>query len=177
MKNKLFIFLLLVVFVSVIFTSCGGDNPKIVKEVKVESKTIPATTYTVGETTITLSPVREGYILSWEAKGKNVDDFEIYASLGDKASIFPLTSYIRNDITVSGPSSSIQIHDGTPYTVYSYYGSSGTANSDPDKWSAWVSKSNNVLHGSNSYYFGVRTVSGTEYSNIRWTKEKFTLND
>jgi hypothetical protein len=171
MKNKILILALLVIFVSVSFMGCGGDSPKRIKEVTVTPKTIPAVK--IGD--VEISPAIEGYILSWEAKGKNVITFEIFASLEDKASIFELSASARNDITVTGPGS-------TTYgdTIFYYSdGSSGPANSDPDKWSVWVSKENySVMPGTKDYYFGVRTMSWTdEYSNIRWSKDKYALKN
>jgi hypothetical protein len=144
MKNKALILALLVVFASVVFTSCGGDNPKIVKEIKVDKTT-------------------DGlyYILSWDAIGKNVEGYRVYASMEDKASIFQLSSNVTNR---------------TKYNL----DSTSTDNGDADKWNARVlvsSYSDYRLSGSNEYFFGVRTYSmaSDEYSNIKWTKGKYAL--
>jgi hypothetical protein len=143
MKNKLFILALLVLFVSVLFTSCGGDNPKMVKEVKV-------------------STVTGGYILSWEAVGKNVADYEVFAKQKDKASANHVAG-ATNKTAYSGFAEN-----------YGYLYPTGPVNSDLDKWYAGVSKINDLPAG--DYYFGVRTFSTEDhYSNIKWTKDTYPL--
>jgi hypothetical protein len=136
MKNKILILALLVVFVSVSFIACGGDSPKKVKEITV----IP-----VGS---------EGWILSWEVKGKNITDCQVVGKMEDKATI---------EILTHGDNRSILTATG------------GSPNSNPDVWYAFVDKED-YYYISGDYYFGVRTISAAgEYSNIRWTDSKYSL--
>jgi hypothetical protein len=142
MKNKVLILALLVVFVSVSFIGCGGDNPKKVKEVKVQQ---------VGA---------EGYILTWEAVGKNVAGYQIVAKLEDKSSIFELYTLVTNQATFQSVLG----------------GLIALPNTEADNWTALITMYDGPIFGTYSYYFGVRAYSTIEdYSNIRWTKDKYTL--
>jgi hypothetical protein len=138
MKNKFLILALLVIFVSVSFIGCGGDSPKMVKEITVTQNG------------------SDGWILSWEAVGKNVVGYQVLGKMEDKATVITL-KYGDNEriITTAG---------------------GGSINTDPDKYYAYVDRINYNVYISGSYYFGVRTFSTeTDYSNIRWTKDKYAL--
>jgi hypothetical protein len=138
MKNKVLILALLVLFVSVSFMGCGGDSPKIVKEVKVDK-------------------ITGGYILTWDAVGKNVTDYMVFAKLEDTSSIFPMTQ-----------GSNTKKWDGSKFVK----------NDDADKWTAYIDDEDGPVTGSKSYFFGVRTLSTMDdYSNIRWSKEKYALTN
>jgi hypothetical protein len=141
MKNKFFILALLALLIPVIFTGCGGDNPKIVKEVKV-------------------SPINGnyGYVLTWDAVGKNVAGYEVYAKQEDKSTANPV-AYGQNFVSYNSNM------DPSP-------------NSDADKWTAIVFSSpvTTSYTITSDFYFGVRTISTeTKYSNIRWTKDKYKV--
>jgi len=138
MKNKKsWVGILAVVLVfGLVVTGCGGDNPKRVKEVKV-----------------TQLSDGTGWVLSWEAVGKNVAMYSVYAKQEDKSSV-------------------IELEDASATNLYVYSNSTPVPNSDNDKWYALVYKDDLP---SGSWYFGVRTMSTySDYSNIRWTKEKYT---
>jgi hypothetical protein len=156
MKNKSLILAILVIFVSVSFIGCGGDSPKMVKEIKVTTAS-------------------DGYILTWDAVGKNVLDYEVFAKQEDKASIFRIASglgdmmYSGGEIGFSGV-----VTNQMAFTIVGNY-LIPTANSDTDKWYAVIYKEN-LVPKNGKYYFGVRTISTTaDYSNIKWTKDTYDL--
>jgi len=150
MKNKIFMLALLVLFVSVLFLGCGGDNAKPVKEFTVTAMTGDGY-YGKGS-----------YLISWEARGQNVDGFGVYFMEKDK------------------PSSIWAVARGTNRVVYSASGGS-TVNSDFDKWNArvWSAENPSTYLHSLEGHFGVRAASMmgiSDYSNIVWSKDTYKIN-
>jgi hypothetical protein len=165
MKNKFLVLALLVIFLPVSFTSCGDNSPKAVKEVNVTA---------VGT---------DLYLLTWEAVGKNVLDYEVLAKQKDKASVFQIAVGIGD---LSGATDfdtfsivTNQLAGGFVTNQVAFISSGGTVipapNTNIDKWYAVISKTNMVpVNG--KYYFGVRAISTTaEYSNIKWSKDDWGL--
>jgi hypothetical protein len=173
MKNKILILALLVVFVSVSFMGCGGDSPKAIK-----AKDITVEPYSISITGDALGPVDNGYILRWEAKGKNVADYIIYAKKEDNASVKDVGTIVTNEVTYTS---------GSNVFDYGGYSPRYTKNDNFDKWNGIISSDSFTTELPTSprtyadydgdYYFGVRTVSidGNDYSKIVWTKEKYTI--
>jgi hypothetical protein len=165
MKNKILILAFLVIFVSGLFIACGGDSPKAVKEVKVA---------TVGT---------DYYILTWDAVGKNVLDYEVFAKQKDKSSIFRIAVGIGDlsggtDFeTFNILTNQIAVGFVTNQIAFIPFGNDfiPSPNSDVDKWYALISRENMVpVNG--QYYFGVRTIStNADYSNIKWSKDAYGL--
>jgi hypothetical protein len=156
MKNKILVLALLVLFVSVLFTSCGGDSPKMVKEVNVQA---------VGNIS---------YVLTWEAVGKNVLYYEVLASQEDRASIFQIAGSINN---ISDFNDFEDFGLVTNQFAITPSGNNITIspNTNVDKWYALIDREN-FVPVSGKYYFGVRTIStNADYSNIKWTKDTWDL--
>jgi hypothetical protein len=165
MKSKFFVSVLLI-FVSVSFITCGGDSPKMVKEVKVTAVGI------------------DYYILTWEAKGKNVLDYEVFAKQKDKSSIFQVAAGISDlsgsiDLDGNPSIATEKLAGGIVTNQVTFVSLANTftfaPNTDVDKWNALVSTIN-IVPVSGKYYLGVRTIStSADYSDIKWSKDEYNL--
>jgi hypothetical protein len=135
---------LLVLFVAAFtLTACGGDNAKPVKEINVLKLNDDA-----------------GYILSWDAVGRNVAEYIAYAQLKDKRTVYEIW--------------------GGEYSVWEGYSVSAAGvwseTFVADKWYAYVGPQNVFITG--DYHFGVRSVVHMgvgDISKIRWTKDTYNI--
>jgi hypothetical protein len=185
MKNKVLILALLVAFVSVSFMGCGGDSPKAIKakDISVNEYSVTVTGYD--------KALEKGYMLTWEAKGKNVASYIVYIKKEDNATandIGEATNLVTYNSGVNNYASASELSYISAYGVNTR--AKPAQNTNPDKWT-FVFDSANLCTGSvynpgngttsywdmnGSYYFGVRTVSFTnDYSNITWTKDPYTI--
>jgi hypothetical protein len=170
MKNKLFILILLVLFVTVLITSCfWGDIPKAVKEKDIKSAEYKVNVKDVGV-------IENGYILTWDAGGTNIINYEIYAKKEDNASVIKLGSATNKFTYTSGDNTealkftqNTNIGDKWTYAISSRAFTTKKADGKDDtgktKYIYW--------DYDGDYYFGIRAYStSTDYSSITWTKDK-----